>query len=68
MMIKINAKESVEIIENVFVNVINETGSKYYSWDELSETQVACFSGMSKEIKEIYDRHKGEMFAASDKK
>jgi len=68
MMIKINAKESVEIIENVFVNVINEAGSKYYSWDELSETQVACFSGMSKEIKEIYDRHKDEMFAASDKK
>jgi hypothetical protein len=63
MMIKINAKESVEIIENVFVNIINESGSKYYSWDELSETQVACFSSMNSEIKDVYDRYKDKMLA-----
>ena len=40
MMIKVNAKESVEIIEGVFVNVINESGAKYHSWDELTEAQV----------------------------
>ncbi len=63
MMIKINARESVEIIENVFVNIINESGSKYYSWDELSEAQVACFTGMCREIGEVYERYKGDMTA-----
>jgi len=61
MMIKINAKESVEIIEGVFVNVINESGAKYHSWDELSETQIKCFSGMNKEFKEVYEKYRNDM-------
>ena len=63
MMIKINAKESVEIIEGVFVNVINEAGAKYHSWDELTESQVKCFSGMNQEFREIYDKYKEGMTA-----
>ncbi|MCK5912636.1 MAG: hypothetical protein KAG12_02075 [Desulfuromusa sp.] len=63
MMIKINAKESVEIIEGVFVNVINETGAKYHSWDELTESQVECFSGMNREFKEIYEKYRNGMTA-----
>ena len=61
MMIKINAKESVEIIDGVFVNVINETGSKYISWDELSEAQLECFSGMNRDIQEVYRKYEGGM-------
>ena len=61
MLIKINAKESVEIIEGVFVNVINETGSKYYSWDEMTESQQKCFSGMKRGIQNAYDEFKGCM-------
>ena len=63
MMIKINAKESVEIIEGVFVNVINEAGAKYYSWDEMTESQMECFSGMSREFKEVYEKYRNGMTA-----
>ena len=63
MMIKINAKESVEIIEGVFVNVINESGAKYYSWDELTETQVKCFSGMNQEFQTVYEKYRDGMTA-----
>ncbi len=63
MMIKINARESVEIIENVFVNVIGEEGTKYYSWDELSDSQVATFSGLARDIKEVYEKYRGGMIA-----
>ncbi|GEM_PF-1963051 len=61
MMIKINAKESVEIIEGVFVNVINEEGSKYYSWDEMSDTQIAAFSGLAREVKEVFEKYRDGM-------
>lgn len=61
MMIKINAKESVEIVEGVFVNVINESGSKYHSWDEMTESQVQCFSGMKREFQEVYEKYKTGM-------
>lgn len=63
MMIKMNAKESVEIIEGVFVNVINESGSKYLSWDELTEAQMECFSGMNREFQEVYSKYKDGMTA-----
>lgn len=58
MMIKINAKESVEIVEHVFVNVINDDGSKYQSWDELTEEQQDCFSRMGQEIQAVYNQYK----------
>ncbi|MCW8860608.1 MAG: hypothetical protein OQK50_09230 [Deltaproteobacteria bacterium] len=58
MMIKMNAKESVEIVEDVFVNVINEKGGKYQSWDELSESQQECFTQMKKEFQETYAKYK----------
>ena len=61
MMIKINAKESVEIVEGVFVNVINESGSKYHSWDEMSEKQQECFSGMRQGFQDVYDKFKDGM-------
>jgi len=61
MMIKVNAKESVEIIEDVFVNVINEEGSKYYSWDEMSDTQIATFSGLAREVKEVFEKYRDGM-------
>ena len=61
MMIKINAKESVEIVEGVFVNVINESGSKYHSWDELTESQTECFSGMIKGFREVYEKFRSGM-------
>lgn len=64
-MIKINAKESVEIIEEVFVNVINESGAKYYSWDELTEAQMECFSGMNREFQVVYEKYKAGMVAQS---
>ena len=63
MLIKINAKESVEILEGVFVNVINDDGSKYYSWDELSDSQVKCFSGMACDFKEVFKKYKEGMTA-----
>ncbi len=61
MMIKINAKESVEIVDGVFVSVINETGSKYRSWDELTEAQQECFSGIKRGVQDVYDKYKGCM-------
>ncbi|MDX2495926.1 MAG: hypothetical protein QNK27_13260 [Desulfuromusa sp.] len=61
MMIKINAKESVEIIEGVFVNVINESGSKYHSWDEMTEAQQQCFSGLNREVQDVYKKYKPGM-------
>ena len=61
MMIKVNTKESVEIVEGVFVNVINESGSKYHSWDELTESQAESFSGMIKGFKEVYEKYKAGM-------
>ncbi len=61
MMIKINAKESVEIVEGVFVSVINESGAKYHSWDELTESQIECFSGMNREFQEVYAKFKDSM-------
>ncbi|MFK5925742.1 MAG: hypothetical protein QM483_03835 [Desulfuromusa sp.] len=63
MMIKINAKESVEIVADVFVNVINESGSQYISWDELTAAQVECFSGLSKEVQAIYRKYEHGMTA-----
>ncbi len=59
MMIKINARESVEIVAGVFVSVISESGSKYFSWDELTEKQVECFSGMGRDIEKVYKDYKG---------
>ena len=61
MMIKINAKESVEIVEGVFVSVINESGSKYHSWDEMTAAQQECFSGMRKGFQDVYDQFKDGM-------
>ena len=61
MMIKINAKESVEIVEGVFVSVINEAGSRYHSWDEMTVAQQECFSGLRRGVQEIYDQFKGGM-------
>ena len=61
MMIKINAKESVEIVEGVFVSVINESGAKYHSWDELTEAQEECFSEMNREFQKVYAKYKGGM-------
>ena len=63
MMIKINAKESVEIVEGVFVNVINESGAKYHSWDELSEAQMECFSGMNREVQEVFEKYRDDMIS-----
>ena len=63
MMIKVNAKESVEIIEDVFVNVINEEGTKYYSWDEMTATQVETFSSLAREVKEIFEKYRDGMSA-----
>ncbi len=63
MMIKVNVKESVEIVEGVFVSVINESGSKYHSWDELTEAQQECFSGMKRGFQEVYDKYKKGMTA-----
>ncbi len=63
MMIKINAKESVEIVQGVFVSVISESGSKYHSWDELTEAQIACFTGLSDEIQTVYGKYKDCMTA-----
>ncbi len=61
MMIKINAKESVEIVEGVFVSIINESGAQYLSWEELSATQVECFSGMNREFQEVYAKYRDDM-------
>lgn len=61
MMIKINAKESVEIIEGVFVSLINESGSKYHSWDEMTEAQQQCFSGLNREVQDVYEKYKPGM-------
>jgi len=61
MMIKINSKESVEIVTDVFVNIINESGSKYISWDELTDTQVKCFTGLSNDVQEVYAKYKEGM-------
>ncbi len=61
MMIKINAKESVEIVEGVFVSVIDESGSRYHSWDEMTATQQECYSGMRRGVRHIYDQFKGGM-------
>ena len=63
MMIKINAKESVEIVTDVFVNVVNESGSQYISWDELTDSQAQCFTGLSHEIQEVYAKYKDGMVA-----
>lgn len=61
MMIKMNAKESVEIVEGVFVSVINESGSKYHSWDEMTEAQQECFSGLNREVQDVYEKYKPGM-------
>lgn len=58
MMIKINSKESVEIVEDVFVNVINEAGSQYKSWDELTEKQQECFTRLSQGIRDVYEQYR----------
>jgi hypothetical protein len=60
-MIKINSKESVEIVTDVFVNVINESGSQYISWDELTDSQVKCFTGLSKDVQDAYAKYKDGM-------
>lgn len=57
-MIKLNAKESIEIVSDVFVNVINEAGSKYHSWDELSDVQLECFTKMAQEFQAVYEKYK----------
>ena len=58
MMIKLNAKESIEIVADVFVNVINERGSKYHSWDELTDAQQECFEKMVQEFQVVYEKYK----------
>ena len=63
MMIKVNAKESIEIVQGVFVSVINDSGSKYHSWDELTEAQVECFVGLKGEVQDVYDKYKNCMTA-----
>lgn len=61
MMIKLNAKESIEIVDQVFVNLIDEKGSRYLSWDELSETQQDCFSDLAEEFRAVYEKYKPQM-------
>lgn len=58
MMIKVNSKESIEIVADVFVNIINESGAKYISWDELTDEQVESFSGLSDELQSVYEKYK----------
>ncbi len=58
MMIKVNAKESVEIVEGVFVSVIDEAGSRYHSWDEMTAAQQECYSAMRRGVQDVYDRFK----------
>ncbi|WP_321391459.1 hypothetical protein [uncultured Desulfuromusa sp.] len=58
MMIKVNSKESIEIVADVFVNIINESGAKYISWDELTDAQVESFSGLSSELQSVYEKYK----------
>lgn len=60
MMVKMNAKESLEIVEDVFVNIINEHGVMYLSWDELSEKQQGEFRQIKQDLQTIYDRFKGK--------
>ncbi|WP_321371682.1 hypothetical protein [uncultured Desulfuromusa sp.] len=61
MMIKVNSKESIEIVADVFVNIINESGAKYISWDELTEAQVESFSGLSRELQAVYEKYKDSL-------
>ncbi|SEA74182.1 hypothetical protein SAMN05660420_03012 [Desulfuromusa kysingii] len=63
MMIKVNSKESVEIVPDVFVNIINESGANYISWDELTEGQVETFSGLSREVQDVYNKFKDSFTA-----
>lgn len=58
MMIKMNAKESLEIVENVFVNILNEHGALYLSWDEMSEDQQNKFIQLKSECQMIYEKFK----------
>ncbi len=58
MMIKMNAKESLEIVEDVFVNVINEHGTLYLSWDEMSEGQQTQFRQLQSEFQTVYETFK----------
>lgn len=58
MIVKINAGESLEIVEGVFANIISASGSKYYSWDEMSEAQRGCLISMKKEIATLYAKYK----------
>ncbi len=58
MMIKVNAKESVEIVEGVFVSVIDEAGSRYHSWDEMTAAQQECYSAMRRGVQDVYDQFK----------
>jgi len=58
MMIKMNAKESLEIVENVFVNILNEHGALYLSWDEMSEEQQSKFSQIKTDVQIVYEKFK----------
>lgn len=58
MMIKMNAKESLEIVENVFVNILNEHGALYLSWDEMSEDQQAKFCQIKADVQSVYEKFK----------
>ncbi|PLY01504.1 MAG: hypothetical protein C0622_07155 [Desulfuromonas sp.] len=58
MLIKLNSKESLEIVDQVFVNLINEDGAKYLSWDEMSEKQQECYSKLVEEFSTVYEKYK----------
>jgi hypothetical protein len=58
MMIKMNSKESLEIVENVFVNILNEHGALYLSWDEMSEEQQIKFCQIKADVQVVYEKFK----------
>jgi hypothetical protein len=58
MMVKMNAKESLEIVEDVFVNIINEHGVLYLSWDDMSEQQQNRFRQIKSEFQTVYESFK----------
>lgn len=58
MMIKMNSKESLEIVENVFVHIINEHGTLYLSWDDMSEQQKSQYHQLKCEFQGVYEKFK----------
>lgn len=61
MLIKMNSKESIEIVEDVFVNVIKDDGAAYTSWDELSDAQQDSFRQMKADFEAVYGKYKSDL-------